>query len=195
MSRKIHILGAAGSGVTTLGRALSEALNVQLLDTDDFYWRQTPVPFSEKTTVPERLFTMREACAGKDWIISGSLMGWGEELVEEADLLLFVYTPTAQRMKRLREREIARYGDRIREGGDMYLTHECFMGWASRYDNPRFAGRSRRNHMKWIKKMGLPVAHLDGRMSVHQLTRHALTVMQHRNAFAQLDARAPLLHL
>ncbi|CAI8903162.1 hypothetical protein EMIT036CA2_50372 [Chryseobacterium sp. IT-36CA2] len=34
---RIHIFGASGSGVTTLGKALSEKLNIEYLDSDDFF--------------------------------------------------------------------------------------------------------------------------------------------------------------
>ncbi|WP_228410094.1 shikimate kinase [Chryseobacterium viscerum] len=34
---KIHIFGASGSGVTTLGKALSEELNLEYFDSDDFF--------------------------------------------------------------------------------------------------------------------------------------------------------------
>ena len=38
MIRRIHILGAAGSGTTTLGRALAERLQCPHFDTDDYFW-------------------------------------------------------------------------------------------------------------------------------------------------------------
>ena len=35
---KIHILGASGSGTTTLAQALSTVLHNTHLDTDDYFW-------------------------------------------------------------------------------------------------------------------------------------------------------------
>jgi cytidylate kinase len=42
---KLHILGASGSGVSTLGRELATRLNVPYFDADDFYWEKSyPLP-------------------------------------------------------------------------------------------------------------------------------------------------------
>ena len=51
---RIHITGASGSRVTTLGKALSERLRVQFLDADDFYWKLTAPPYQEKLPIDER---------------------------------------------------------------------------------------------------------------------------------------------
>lgn len=177
MGYRIHITGASGSGVSTLGERLSSLLNLPLLDTDDYYWEPTKVPYTEKRTVPERLDMMHKDQPHDGWIVAGSLMGWGEELVEDADLIIFIYTPHDLRMQRLRARESRRYGDRISESGDMYLVHECFMGWASRYDDPRFQGRSLTSHNRWLHDMGLPVLRLDGQRGVSHMARRTLSAL------------------
>ncbi|NVO27737.1 adenylate kinase [Donghicola sp. C2-DW-16] len=177
MGYRIHITGAAGAGVSTLGQKLSRELDLPLLDTDDYYWKPTKVPFTEKRTVPERLDMMRAAQPAGGWIVAGSLMGWGEELVQNADLVIFIYTPHDLRMHRLKARETRRYGSRIAEGGDMYLIHECFMGWASRYDDPCSKGRSLTCHNNWLDQMGLPVLRLDGQRGVSHMARQTLSAL------------------
>ena len=49
MIHRIHILGASGSGTTTLGRALAERLQCPHFDADDYFWVPTdpPLPTSE----------------------------------------------------------------------------------------------------------------------------------------------------
>ena len=42
---RVHILGASGSGTTTLGRALAAKLGCPHLDTDDVFWLRTDPPF------------------------------------------------------------------------------------------------------------------------------------------------------
>ncbi|MEM6738348.1 MAG: shikimate kinase [Bacteroidota bacterium] len=37
---QIHIFGASGSGVTTIGKALSKELDLSYFDTDDYYWKR-----------------------------------------------------------------------------------------------------------------------------------------------------------
>ena len=46
MVNRLHILGASGSGTTTLGRALAERLTYLHFDTDDYYWLSTDPPFT-----------------------------------------------------------------------------------------------------------------------------------------------------
>jgi adenylate kinase family enzyme len=45
MIQRIHILGASGSGTTTLGRALSERLQCPHFDTDNYFWLPTDPPW------------------------------------------------------------------------------------------------------------------------------------------------------
>jgi cytidylate kinase len=57
----VHILGASGSGTTTLGRVLAERLAVPFHDTDAFYWVPTNPPFREKRDSSERCRLLRVA--------------------------------------------------------------------------------------------------------------------------------------
>jgi hypothetical protein len=42
---RIHVVGASGSGTTTLGRALAKRLGCRHLDTDDVFWLPSDPPF------------------------------------------------------------------------------------------------------------------------------------------------------
>ena len=54
MIRRIHILGASGSGTTTLGRALAERLQGPHFDTDDYFWLPTDPPYTQRRERTER---------------------------------------------------------------------------------------------------------------------------------------------
>jgi len=41
---RIHLTGASGCGVTTIGRALATRLALPVPDTDDYYWLPTDIP-------------------------------------------------------------------------------------------------------------------------------------------------------
>ena len=108
---RVHIMGASGAGVTSLGRALADALAVPHHDTDDYFWRPTTPPYREQREVADRLRLMREMFLDRpDWILSGSLDGWGAPIVPLFDHVVFVYVPTAIRLERLRARESRRLG-------------------------------------------------------------------------------------
>lgn len=51
--KKVHILGASGSGTTTLAQALSKELKYKYFDTDDFFWIKTNPPYQQKRQVEE----------------------------------------------------------------------------------------------------------------------------------------------
>ena len=57
---RVHITGASGAGVTSLGRALADSLAVPHHDTDDYFWLPTTPPYREQREVADRLRLMRE---------------------------------------------------------------------------------------------------------------------------------------
>ena len=48
MIKRIHILGASGAGISTLGRALAERLQYAHFDTDDYFWLPTDPPYTQQ---------------------------------------------------------------------------------------------------------------------------------------------------
>lgn len=166
---RIYIIGAAGAGVTTLGQDLARQLRLPLADVDTFFWLPTDPPFTTKRTPADRLTLIREQLGPGSWVLSGAMDGWGEDLAETADLVVFVSTPTPVRLLRLRARERARYGTRIDPGGDMHRIHLEFAQWAAGYDDPGFRGRNRSRHEAWLTHLRQPVLRLDGRNSRESL--------------------------
>ncbi len=163
MKHVIHIFGASGSGTTALGRKISEELGFLHMDTDDYFWLDTDVPFTVKRSKEERLILMKKDIdRAENVVLSGSLTEWGDELMPLFTLAVRINTETNMRIERLKVREYARFGDRIREDGDMYRAHIAFLKWASEYDDGDEEMRSRRHHDAWQKKLSCPLLTLDG---------------------------------
>ena len=97
------------------------------------------------------------------WVLSGSVMGWGDSLLAMCDGVVLLTVDAELRMKRLREREMARYGE---VDDDL---HRAFFEWARSYDDPSFAGRSRARHERWLAMTSRPVLRLDGAAPVRNL--------------------------
>lgn len=117
MAYRIHILGAAGAGTTSLGRALAERLNVAYFDSDDFYWQQTSEPFTVARLRDERTRLLLEQSSGLEgWVVSGSLCGWGDAMIPQFTHVVFLRVDPQIRLNRLRRREVQRYGERILPG-------------------------------------------------------------------------------
>ncbi|UII74146.1 adenylate kinase [Pseudomonas sp. HN11] len=166
---RIYITGASCAGVTTLGHNLATRLGVRQVDVDDFYWMPTEPPYTTKRPPADRVALMQHALGDEGWVLSGSCMGWGDALIADADLIVFVFTPTSVRLERLAAREKARFGDRIAAGGDMHAIHVAFRKWASQYDDPSFSGRNLAWHEAWLSKQTAPVLRIDGMRSSDQM--------------------------
>jgi adenylate kinase family enzyme len=106
MIHRIHILGASGSGTTTLGRALAERLHCSHFDTDTYFWLPTEPPFREPRPPAERQqLLMTDLAVYNSWVISGSLCGWGDSAIPLFELVVFLWIPKDVRMERLHRRE------------------------------------------------------------------------------------------
>ncbi|HEY4250526.1 MAG TPA: hypothetical protein VGM87_04985, partial [Roseomonas sp.] len=148
---RIHVLGASGSGTSTLGAAVAAALGVPHFDTDDAFWLPTEPPFTTPRPPAERLALLSERLAAHaGWVLSGSALKWGEPLAPLYDLIVFLTLDPALRMARLRRRERTRYGDRIGPGGDMAAASAAFLDWAATYDTAGPDRRSRTAHETWL---------------------------------------------
>ncbi|NIL16439.1 adenylate kinase [Pseudomonas sp. AN3A02] len=166
---RIYITGASCAGVTTLGRTLASLLSLRHLDVDDFYWLPTNPPFTTKRPPDERVSLIQQRFGDDGWVLTGSCMSWGDALINDADLIVFVATPTPVRLERLAAREKEHFGNRIAPGGDMHEIHVAFRAWASQYDDPSFSGRSRAWHERWMSKQTIPIVRVDGLNSTEEM--------------------------
>lgn len=169
-SPRIHIFGASGSGTTTLGRALSSRLGLAHFDVDDYYWLPTDPPFREKRPVEARLELLRRDLGLQPgWLLSGSLVSWGDSLIHEFDLAVFLYVPPEIRMSRLKQRELQRFGAAaLSPGGAMHEAHLEFMEWAAAYDSAGPDMRSLRRHESWLSALPCPVLRMEGQAPVEE---------------------------
>jgi adenylate kinase family enzyme len=179
-SRRIHILGASGSGVTTLGRALAGTLGLPHHDTDDYFWLPTTPPYQTARVAAERLRLMREMFLPRaDWILSGSLGGWGDALIPLFDLVVYMRAPRELRMQRLRAREAAHFGaDATAPGGWRHDETEAFVEWASHYEDGTREGRSLARHAAWLARLPCPVARLDGARATGELVAEISRILE-----------------
>jgi adenylate kinase family enzyme len=169
MNRRIYISGASGAGVSTLGATLAAKLQVPHFDVDDYYWYPTEPPFEQSRPPAERVNLLNQSLIDGQWILSGSLDGWGDEVIQGADLVVFIDTPTSLRIERLKARESLRYGERILPRGDMHAKYLAFVAWAESYEGGTQAGRNRPRHERWLKQLAVPSLRVNGELPIEQL--------------------------
>ena len=179
MKRCIHVIGASGSGATSLGRALAEALALPHHDADDYLWLPTVPPYRTLREAAERLRLMREVSLPRaDWVLSGDISGWGDEIIPQFDLVVFLTTPRDLRMQRLRAREAVHFGaDAVAPGGWRHEETEAFIDWASHYEDGTRAGRSLAKQEAWLARLPCPVLRLDGSRPLSELVAYVCTAL------------------
>ncbi|MCZ6874332.1 MAG: AAA family ATPase [bacterium] len=169
MVQRIHILGASGSGTTTLGQALSEHLQCPYFETDTYFWLPTDPPFIEKRERQARQqLLMDDLTEHEGCVVSGSLCRWGDVAIPLFELVVFLWIPSEIRLERLCQREHERYGDRIMPGGDMYEKSQEFLDWAVSYDTGGLDMRSRQRHEQWLSSLPCPIILIEGEYAIEE---------------------------
>lgn len=173
---KLHVFGAAGSGVTTLGEALSKKLGIPYFDSDDYFWLKTHPPFTQRRAPIERNeLLLKDLQQSKGWILGGSIINWGEDLFLNFDLVVFLYLPKEIRMERVRKREWERYGEVIFENPERQEQYQKFIAWAADYDEASgIAGRTLKAHQLWLEKITFPILEIIGDLSVEERERRVM---------------------
>jgi adenylate kinase family enzyme len=142
-----------------LGRALATRLGCPHLDTDDFFWWPSDPPFQHVRARGERQALLGTALErSPDWVLSGSLCGWGDRFIPLFERVVFLWVPPDVRLGRLHERERRRYGAAIAPGGRQHEAYQRFMTWAAGYDDGLdVPERCRRLHEQWLAGLPCPV--------------------------------------
>ncbi|MEK3981443.1 hypothetical protein MKY37_20740 [Psychrobacillus sp. FSL K6-2836] len=164
--KNIHIFGAAGSGTSTLGTALSEELSYTPMDTDEYFWI---TKFTEQRPLPERREMLKhDLSIYENFVLSGALCGWGDEFKSCFDLVIFLWIPQNVRLKRLQQREFQRYGNEILAGGSKHGQSKAFLEWASLYDEAGMEVRSKMLHEQWMSDLICPILRIEGDYTVKE---------------------------
>ena len=82
------------------------------------------------------------------------------EITENYALVVYLDVPLDMRMKRIRQRAIDKFGDRVLLGGDMYEQEESFFAYAEK--------RTPEKIEKWLKTLSCRVIRLDGTKPIQE---------------------------
>lgn len=176
---RVVVLGASGTGKSTLAEALATHLAIPHFDSDAYYHRPTDPPYREPRPPEERRALLeRDLAPHPSWTLSGGALAWTPRPALEPTLLVFLDLPMELRLERLLARERARFGDRLLPGGDMADDHREFMAWTRGYDDGSAEGTNTRPlHESILRDATCRVLRLVGPMSRETLIERALSAL------------------
>ncbi|HEY8292076.1 MAG TPA: hypothetical protein VIG44_06295 [Thermomicrobiales bacterium] len=88
--QRIHIVGGAGSGKTTLARRLAAHRSVPIYDLDQVAYEGGA---GAKRPLSARLADVRRIAAEPDWVTEGIYLWWTDELLRAADVVVWLDLP------------------------------------------------------------------------------------------------------
>ena len=187
---KIHLLGPCGSGTSTVGRLIAKKYNYAWFDSDDFYWHKTNPPYTQKRTIDERINLINATLEQYDsWVLSGSMLKWGNHLRDAFDLVIYLYVDKDKRIKRLEKRERQNFGDRIDPGNDMGEIHKAFIEYSKRYEDGGMDIRSRLSENEWMKELKCKILRIESNMETEdeiELVSREIEKIDHRTTASTL---------
>jgi adenylate kinase family enzyme len=168
MSKGIIILGASGSGKTALGRELARQLNCQHFDCDDYLLRwDTEIPFTQYNTKENRIKRMtNDLSRCTHFVLSGQMWSIRKAFESWFDLGVLLTVPTEIRVERIYRRELERWGDRVRPGGDMYENSQSHLFLAREYDMGEPPVVCIKRDEQWITELPCLVLCADGTKAI-----------------------------
>lgn len=179
---RIYIIGASGTGKTTLAKAISAKLGCPHFDSDDYYHYPTDPPYQKQRSPEERVRLLAEALAPHlSWVLSGGAGTWLPAIKLDFTLAIFLALPYQERISRLLKRENDLYGSRIVEGGDMEAIHREFMEWTQGYDDGTSAGTNTKPaHENFLKNINQPILRIEGPMTTDMQLKLVLEKLKMR---------------
>jgi adenylate kinase family enzyme len=176
MIKHIHILGASGSGTTTLGAALSKDTGYVHFNTDSYYFEKFP---QKRNPLSRNSMLDADLRGTESWILTGALCSWGDFTRRFFDLVVFLWVPTEIRLARLQARELRKYGDILLDPDSIeYKRHQMFRQWASAYNAGGYDMQSQKQHERWMSGLSCPVIRLEGDRTLAENMKAVLGFME-----------------
>lgn len=163
MATGIMIMGSSGAGKTTLGKLVAKELGYTFVDIDDYIWRKdTEIPFSAMYPRAERISRLQEAIANcEHFVMAGSMNSFHQHFDPYFELVVHLHAGAQLRVKRVHQRELGWFGERVLEGGDMFEEHQKMLSGIAGYEEGT-GGCTLQKHEDWIKSLTCKVIRLDG---------------------------------
>lgn len=168
----ILICGLNGVGKSTLGKLLAERLSCPFIDNEDLYFPKTDRRYAyAHPRGKEEVIRLLEERIEKDRnFVFASVKGdYGAKLLSHLDHIVLMEIPREIRLARVRERSLNKFGDRIRDGGDLAGRENAWFALVER--------RPEDYVLRWLETVDIPVIRVDGTRSVEENVEYLVSVL------------------
>lgn len=176
MGTGILVCGLNGSGKSTLGRALAQRLGFRFIDSEDLFFPKTDPNYlyaSPRTREETEELLWNEIQTHESFVLAAVKGDYGERVYPFYKYVILIDVPKEIRLRRVRERSFQKFGERMRQGGDLFETEERFYKKVeSRPDN--FVE-------EWLQELKCPVLRVDGTKDIQENVELILSAMQARS--------------
>ncbi|MBE5863661.1 MAG: hypothetical protein E7295_12540 [Lachnospiraceae bacterium] len=172
----ILICGHNGTGKSTLGKELALALGYQFIDNEDLFFPKTDESymFSSPRNKKEVITSLEEMIEKNDHFIFAAVKGdYGDKLIKAIDHVILIEVPKNIRYKRVRERSYQKFGERIKEDGDLF---EKESKWFSIVES-----RPENYVTSWLGNISCPIIRIDGTLPIAQNIDFLLPILDKLN--------------
>lgn len=163
MGTGIIVCGLNGSGKSTLGKALADALQFHFIDVEDLYFPKTDPNYLYASPRNEdevaKLFE-EEIKAHENFVFAAVRGNYGIDVQTTYQYVVLIQVPKDIRLKRVRERDFQKFGNRVLPGGDLYEVTEAFF--------EKISARPDDYAEKWMESMDCPVIRVDGTKPIEE---------------------------
>lgn len=162
MATGIMIIGPSGSGKTTLGKLVADELGYPYFDVDDYIWRKdTEEPYTVMYSREEKIEGLKTAVSPYEhFVMAGSMSSFHYAFDNMFEMMVLLYVEPDIRVKRVHDRAIERFGNRVLEGGDMYENHMKFLEYNRNYESD--GSPNLKEQKEWMNSLSCIKMELDG---------------------------------
>ncbi len=157
MASVIAVCGLNGAGKSTLGAVLAESLGYVFIDIEDLYFPKNdpeymysdPRPFAEVERLLGEILSH-----GGGYVLSAVRCNFKKEVISQIKCAVYLEVPKEIRLMRVYERSYRKFGERMKEGGDLYEKEKSFF--------EHVKSRDEKTVLDWLSNVTCPVIVTDG---------------------------------
>ncbi len=156
----ILVCGLNGSGKSTIGQILANRFNFHFIDSEHLFFEKRNVYKSSRSHEQATNILENEIKENPNFIFASVKGEYGENFVSKLNCAIFVDVPEKIRLKRIVERDINKFGDRVTYGGDLYEDTHKFYEFVQSRDNSYVE--------KWLDTLSCEIIRIDGTKPIEE---------------------------